>query len=67
MICTDVTSRGLDFEDVKLVIQFDIPATVIDYVNRIGRTARIDHSGMSLLFLFYPELKYIDKLAEKGK
>jgi len=66
LICTDVASRGLDFEDVRLIIQFDAPATMTDYVNRMGRTARIGNYGMSLLFLTGVELDYISRLAEKG-
>ena len=66
LICTDVASRGLDFDDVKLIIQFDPPTSMIDYVNRCGRTARINNYGMSLIFLTYAEIKYIDKLQQKG-
>jgi ATP-dependent RNA helicase DDX31/DBP7 len=66
LICTDVASRGLDFEDVKLIVQLDPPASVVDYVNRIGRTARIDNYGMSLMFLTYTELKFLDKLKSKA-
>jgi ATP-dependent RNA helicase DDX31/DBP7 len=64
LICTDVASRGLDFDDVKLIIQLDAPPTVTDYVNRMGRTARIGHYGLSLLFLTGTELDYVKKLRE---
>ena len=66
MICTDVGSRGLDFDDVKLIIQFDPPPTVTDYVNRMGRTARIGHFGVSLLFLAPSETGYIGRLKENS-
>lgn len=67
MICTDVASRGLDFDDVKLIIQYDAPPTVTDYVNRMGRTARIGNYGMSLLFLTESEKGYIEHLQENGR
>lgn len=66
LICTDVASRGLDFEDVRLIIQFDAPSSMTDYVNRMGRTARIGNYGMSLLFLTNSETDYIQMLGEKG-
>jgi len=66
LICTDVGSRGLDFEEVRLIIQFDVPSSIVDYVNRMGRTARIDNYGMSLLFLFPSEKGYLDLLKEKA-
>lgn len=67
MLCTDVASRGLDFDDVKLIVQLDPPETITDYINRMGRTARIGNYGMSLLFLTGTELGYVDLLTQKGK
>ena len=40
LVATDVVSRGIDINDIKLVINFDIPHDPEDYVHRIGRTAR---------------------------
>lgn len=40
MIATDVAARGLDVKDVKIVVNYDLPKNIEDYVHRIGRTAR---------------------------
>jgi ATP-dependent RNA helicase DeaD len=51
LIATDVAARGLDVEDIELVIH-DEPATDVDtYIHRIGRTGRAGRSGRSILFL----------------
>ena len=41
LICTDVASRGLDFKHVNWIVQWDLSSQVKEYVNRVGRTARI--------------------------
>jgi len=51
LVATDVAARGLDIADVSHVINYDIPATYNDYVNRIGRTGRGDKRGMALTFI----------------
>ena len=51
LISTDVASRGLDFKDVKWVVQFDIWPSLKEYANRIGRTARLNENGSSLVFI----------------
>lgn len=52
LISTDVASRGLDFYDVNNTILLDMPESFTEYTHRIGRTARMDHAGTSLLVLF---------------
>lgn len=65
LICTDVASRGLDFKKVEWIIQYDLSSNVKDYVNRVGRTARIASSGSSLCFVMPQELKYVGYMKRK--
>eukprot|EP00727_Mastigamoeba_balamuthi_P007946 m51a1_g3772 putative probable atp-dependent rna helicase ddx31 (561) ;mRNA; f:140777-142702 len=66
IFCTDVAARGIDLPNVDWIVQYDPPGEVSDYIHRIGRTARIGHSGDSLLFLLPSEMEYLTMLHEKG-
>lgn len=50
MIATDVAARGLDVKDINLVINYDFPQTIEDYVHRIGRTGRMGNTGEAITF-----------------
>lgn len=47
LVATDVLARGIDIEDISLVINYDVPNDAEDYVHRIGRTARAETDGMA--------------------
>jgi superfamily II DNA/RNA helicase len=51
LVATDVAARGLDINDVKVIINFDFPNNLEDYVHRIGRTGRSGKTGVSYSFL----------------
>ncbi|MEA2050893.1 MAG: DEAD/DEAH box helicase [Campylobacterota bacterium] len=51
LVATDVAARGLDIEDLFYVINFDLPFMPIDYVHRIGRTARAGKDGLAISLL----------------
>jgi ATP-dependent RNA helicase DDX5/DBP2 len=51
LIATDVAARGLDVKDVKVVINYDFPGNVEDYVHRIGRTGRAGAKGKAVTFI----------------
>jgi len=45
LVATDIAARGLDVEDLALVVNFDVPNLPEDYIHRVGRTARADATG----------------------
>lgn len=51
LIATDIAGRGLDFENVTHVINFDTPEVPGDYIHRIGRTGRADKEGIAITFV----------------
>ncbi|OMH81363.1 ATP-dependent RNA helicase DBP4 [Zancudomyces culisetae] len=67
MICTDVAARGLDFPAVDWVVQLDAPEDVDMYIHRVGRAARYDSAGSSLIMVLPNEEKGIIKHLEKRK
>ena len=56
LVATDVVARGIDINDIKLVVNFDIPHDPEDYVHRIGRTARgTNGEGLAITFVSIDE------------
>jgi len=51
LVATDIVSRGIDIDDISLVINYDVPHDAEDYVHRIGRTARASAKGMAITFV----------------
>ncbi|CAE7131797.1 unnamed protein product [Rhizoctonia solani] len=67
LFATDVAARGLDFPAVDWVLQLDAPEDADTYVHRVGRTARYERKGQSLLFLCPSEEQgMVDALKAKG-
>lgn len=66
LLCTDVAARGLDLQTVDWILQYDAPCDTLDYVHRIGRTARRGRQGNAMLFLLPTEALYITLLASHG-
>lgn len=48
LVATDIVARGIDIDDIQLVINYDVPHDAEDYVHRIGRTARANNDGMAI-------------------
>lgn len=51
LVATDVAARGIDVDDLELVVNFDLPYDAEDYVHRIGRTGRAGKKGMAVTFV----------------
>lgn len=67
LFATDIAARGLDFPAVDWVVQLDAPEDVDTYIHRVGRTARYQAKGQSLLFLLPSEEKgVLENLAKKN-
>ena len=68
LVATDIMSRGIDIDDISLVINHDVPRDPEDYIHRIGRTARADAEGVGLTFINEKDQRNfakIEKLIEK--
>lgn len=68
LIATDIVSRGIDIDDIQLVINYDVPRDAEDYVHRIGRTARANRDGQAITLVSqkdYQSLRKIEHLIEK--
>ncbi|CAK0901748.1 unnamed protein product [Prorocentrum cordatum] len=71
LVCTQVLGRGMHFDDVKYVVNYDFPNRgMVDYVHRIGRTGRGNKKGFALTLLEELDLRYskelVDSLREIG-
>lgn len=67
MFATDVAARGLDFPGVDWVVQADAPEDRAMYIHRVGRTARYNAGGKSLLVLLPSEQDAMKKILDEGK
>ena len=69
LVATDIVARGIDIDDIRLVINYDVPHDSEDYVHRIGRTARANNDGCAITFVSENEqgkFLQIEKFLEKS-
>ncbi len=62
LVATDVAARGIDIQEVSHVINFDVPLIYEDYVHRIGRTGRANHTGEAITFMTMDEAYHVAKI-----
>lgn len=72
LVATDILSRGIDIDDIDLVINYDVPHDAEDYVHRVGRTARAEAEGEAVTLVnekdqrrFAAIEELIEKIVEK--
>ncbi|MGB4413810.1 MAG: DEAD/DEAH box helicase [Paludibacter sp.] len=64
LIATDIVARGLDFDDITHVVNFDMPEVPESYMHRIGRTGRADKKGVALAFITKADTDYRKNIEE---
>jgi len=62
LVATDVVSRGIDIDDIDLVINYDVPKDPEDYVHRVGRTARAQRKGTAITFVNEKEMREFGRI-----
>jgi len=62
LVATDVAARGLDIKDVTNIYNYDVPPTSVDYVHRIGRTARAGEEGSAVTLLTRKDYEKFSRL-----
>lgn len=72
LVATDIVARGIDIDDISMVINYDVPHDVEDYVHRIGRTARANRDGCAITLVRGREVgdfmkieKFLERTIEK--
>ena len=58
LVATDIVARGIDIDDILMVINYDVPHDAEDYVHRIGRTARAQRDGIAITFVSQADIRY---------
>ena len=64
LVATDIVARGIDIDDIQMVINYDVPRDVEDYVHRIGRTARADRDGVAYTLVSDDEMWLFKKIED---
>lgn len=62
LVATDIVSRGIDVDDIPLVINYDVPRDAEDYVHRIGRTARAENRGEAITLVSPEDRRFFNKI-----
>lgn len=64
MVATDIVARGIDIEDIKLIINLDTPNDPEDYIHRIGRVGRAGKEGEAITFVSHKEREKLNNIEQ---
>ncbi len=62
LVATDVAARGIDIDNITLVVNYDVPRDSENYVHRIGRTGRVNNTGRAITFVAGNEKKFLNEI-----
>lgn len=65
IVATDVLARGIDIADISLIINYDVPRAVEDYIHRIGRTGRYDKTGVAITLVSKQDTRLFNAIKSK--
>ena len=64
IVATDILARGIDIDDISMVINYDVPHDAEDYVHRIGRTARAERDGQAVTLVSDDDMVYFRQIEQ---
>lgn len=64
IVATDILARGIDIDDIRIVINYDVPRDCDDYIHRVGRTARANTKGRAITFVSVEDQQYFRRIEE---
>ncbi len=64
LVATDIVSRGIDIDNISLIINYNVPQDAEDYVHRVGRTARAEKTGVAITLINQKEIRSFKRIEE---
>ena len=64
LVATDILARGIDIDDIRLVINYDVPRDCDDYIHRVGRTARAGSEGRAVTLVSVEDQIYFKRIED---
>ena len=64
IVATDILARGIDIDDIRIVINYDVPRDCDDYIHRIGRTARAGTKGRAITLVNVEDQEYFKRIED---